>query len=346
MKERTFMSAGNDLLPRIYHLTSSRIRHKLLAWFEREGRSFPWRSVERALDRPAGEAIHDPYMILVSEVMLQQTQTSRVAEKLPLFLEKFPTTESLARASRGELLRAWQGMGYNRRALRLQEAAREVIERHGGEFPRTVAELAALPGVGRYTASAVACFAFGADVPVVDVNVIRVLSRLFYKCHTAGETMPARTIDRVAEAIVPAGDAYRWHQALMDLGATICTARRPACERCPLAADCLSAHPSEIELFGARHAAKSEPEIRGEPRRIWRGRIVELLRGARDGIRVAEIIDTLVPANLFGPIPRDERRALLKVTETLIAEGMVERSGAVREGDGLAESDRVRLPRE
>jgi A/G-specific adenine glycosylase len=340
------MSAGSDLLPRIFHLTSARVRHKLLAWFEREGRTFPWRSVERALDRPAGELIHDPYMILVSEVMLQQTQTARVVEKLPVFLEKFPTAEALARASRGALLRAWQGMGYNRRVLRLQEAAREVVERHGGRFPGTVEELAALPGVGRYTASAVACFAFGTDVPVVDVNVIRVLSRLFHKCHTSGEAMPAKSIDKLAGAIVPAGDAYRWHQGLMDLGATICTARRPACDRCPLVAECLSAHPSEIELFGAKHAAKKEPEIRGEPRRIWRGRIVELLRGARGGMRVAELIDTLVPADLFGGIARDDRRALVKVAETLLTERMIERTGAVRDGGaGLAETDRVRLPR-
>lgn len=339
------MKGNSGLLPYIFRLTAGRIRAGLLAWFEREGREFPWRSVERALDRPEGEAIHDPYMILVSEVMLQQTQTSRVAEKLPLFLEKFPTVRALASASRGDLLRAWQGMGYNRRALRLQEAAQAVLERHGGELPRTVEELAALPGVGSYTASAVACFAFGAHVPVVDVNVIRVLSRLFYKCHTSGQAMPMRTIGLVAEAIVPEGDAYRWHQGLMDLGATICTARRPSCDRCPLAADCLSAYPLELELFGARHAARPEPAIRGEPRRLWRGRFVELLRGERRGMRVGDLIDRLLPSELFESDERAERRQLLAVAEGLLAEGMIERTGAVREGGALAENDRVRLPR-
>lgn len=339
------MSGGSGILPHIFKRTAEGVRVKLLAWFEREGREFPWRSVERALDRPEGEAIHDPYMILVSEVMLQQTQTSRVADKLPLFLEQFPTIEALAAASRGDLLRAWQGMGYNRRALRLQEAARAVLERHGGRLPRTVKELAALPGVGSYTASAVACFAYGEHVAVVDVNVIRVLSRLFYKCHTAGESMPPKSIDRVAEAIVPEGDAYRWHQALMDLGATICTARRPACDRCPLVAECLSAYPLELELFGARHAAKPEPSLRGEPRRIWRGRMVEILRGERRGMRVGELIDRLIPAGLFDKDERKDRRELLAVAEALLNEGMIERSGAVREGGGLMENDRVRLPR-
>lgn len=331
-------------LPHTFTLYADRVRVRLLEWFEKEGRAFPWRSVERARNRAAGETIHDPYLILVSEVMLQQTQTSRVVEKLPQFLEKFPAVVALASASRGDLIRAWQGMGYNRRALRLQEAAQAVVERYGGEFPRTVDELASLPGVGRYTASAVACFAFGVDVAVIDVNVIRVLSRLFFKCHTPEQVAPERMVARVAEAIVPEGDSYRWHQGLMDFGATICTARRPACERCPLVAECLSAFPMEIQLFGERHAARKEPEIRGEPRRIWRGRIVEMLRRAHAPMRVATIIDTLVPLDLFGTLPSAERREMVKVMEGLLADGLIERPGVVREG-GLREGDDVTLPR-
>src|SRR5690606_31173317 len=123
---------------------------------------------------------------------------------------------------------------YNRRVLRLQETARAILERHGGVFPDDVTALESLPGIGPYTASAIACFAFGREVPVVDVNIIRVLSRIFFKCHTPEQLMPVRTVERVAGAIAPAGAYYPWHQALMDLGATICTARRPACGRCPV----------------------------------------------------------------------------------------------------------------
>ncbi|MEP7218711.1 MAG: A/G-specific adenine glycosylase [Bacteroidota bacterium] len=332
-----------DYLPLSYHLYNATVRGRLIAWFAVEGRSFPWRSIERARSRKGDEIIHDPYMILVSEMMLQQTQTARVVEKLPEFLSLFPTVESLASASRGDLIRAWRGMGYNRRALRLQEAAVEIVGRHGGIFPRTVAGLESLPGIGRYTASAVACFAFGADVPVVDVNIHRVYSRIFFKLVTAEMTMPAPTIERLAAAIVPSGDAYRWHQALMDFGATICTARRPVCARCPLSDICLSAFPRPIELFDARQGAKKEPELRGIPRRIWRGRIVEQLRGAREPMRISGMIDALGMPSLFEQFTSAERRELLEIFRRLMSEGFVVRGGVVREGE-LQEGDMVMLP--
>ncbi|MDB5034662.1 MAG: HhH-GPD family protein [Chlorobi bacterium] len=332
-----------DYLPLSYHLYYATVRERLPEWFAIEGRSFPWRSIERAMSRKGDEIIHDPYMILVSEVMLQQTQTARVVEKLPEFLALFPTVEALASASRGDLIRAWRGMGYNRRALRLQEAAVEIVRRHHGIFPRTVAGLESLPGIGRYTASAVACFAFGADVPVVDVNIHRVYSRMFFRLITAEMTMPAVTIERLATTIVPPGDAYRWHQALMDFGATICTARRPACSRCPLNDICLSAFPRPIELFDARQDAKKEPEIRGVPRRIWRGQIVERLRGSHEPIRVSEIIDSLGTPSLFDQFTIPERRDLLEIFRRLMAEGFIVRGGVVREGE-LQEGDMVMLP--
>jgi len=338
------LNPDQHYLPLSLRINGDAVRARLLAWFAREGRSFPWRSIERAMHRRADELIHDPYMILVSEVMLQQTQTARVVEKLPQFLERFPTVESLASASSGELIRAWQGMGYNRRALRLQEAAREIVHRHGGIFPRTFDELAALPGVGRYTASAVACFAFGLDLPVVDVNVVRVFSRLFYRLQSAGLLMPERTIDRLAEAIVPAGDSYRWHQALMDFGATICTARRPACERCPLTDLCLSAFPPQLELYGTGASdPTTEPGVRGVPRRIWRGRIVEMLRHAHQPMTLAEVIDRLFPADLFEEPRLGDRAAMLAIADGLLEDGLIARAGVVREG-GLTEHDRVTLP--
>jgi A/G-specific adenine glycosylase len=174
------------------------VQNALLAWYARNGRDLPWRRTR------------DPYAILVSEVMLQQTQAARVVPRYQDWLERWPTIESLAAASSADVIRAWQGLGYNRRAVNLHRAARVVAE---AGWPD---DLTALPGVGRYTADAVACFAFGAPVLPVDVNVRRVLER-------TGETFGADCA-----------------QALMDLGATVCLARVPRCGECPLAHACPS----------------------------------------------------------------------------------------------------------
>ena len=180
----------------------------LLAWFAEHARDLPWRRTR------------DPYAILVSEVMLQQTQVARVLERYPAWLERWPTPASLASAPAADVLRAWSGLGYNRRALNLQNAARRVVEL--GEFPREIAELERLPGVGPYTARAIACFAFGAQVTALDTNVRRVLERSL----GTSDVQP------------PAGRAWDWNQALFDLGAHVCLGRVPRCDRCPLAASC------------------------------------------------------------------------------------------------------------
>ena len=174
------------------------MRESLLAWFETNGRDLPWRSTR------------DPYAILVSEVMLQQTQVERVAPRFLAWLERWPTVERLAAAAAADVIREWQGLGYYRRALNLHRAAEQIAV---GGWPD---DLTQLPGVGRYTADAVACFAFGRDVVPVDTNVARVRER-------TGEAFDARCA-----------------QALMDLGATVCLARVPRCEVCPLAASCPS----------------------------------------------------------------------------------------------------------
>jgi A/G-specific adenine glycosylase len=189
-------------------LTRQELQRELLAWFSRNRRRLPWRETR------------DPYAILVSEIMLQQTQVSRVIERWTAWIERWPTVEALAAASTADVVRAWSGLGYNRRAINLQRAARVVAE--AGAFPRTLAGLRALPGVGPYTAGAIACFAFDAQVTTVDVNVRRVLTRAL----------------EVENAPPPPGRAWEWNQALFDLGATVCLARVPRCEICPLAAGC------------------------------------------------------------------------------------------------------------
>ncbi len=198
-------------------------RRGLLAWYRKNGRDLPWRRTR------------DPYAILVSEVMLQQTQVKRVLEYYPRFLARYPTAEELAEASAGAVREAWDGLGYYRRAENLHKAAREVAERHGGRFPETPAELVRLPGIGRYTAGAVASFAFGADAAILDTNAARVLSRVFGAGRRKRRT--AR-LWALAAATLPPGRAYPFNQGIMDLGATICTARRPVCPRCPVRRAC------------------------------------------------------------------------------------------------------------
>src|SRR3954453_4099783 len=197
------------------------LRGALLRWYDRERRDLPWRRTT------------DPYAILVSEVMLQQTQVARVVPRYQQWLERWPDAASLAAASRGEVLAAWVGLGYNRRALALHGAARAVA-RDG--WP---ADLRTLPGVGPYTAAAVASFAFGAQVAAVDTNAMRVAERL-------GRGTP--------EALVAPGRAAEWTQAAMELGATVCAARTPRCDACPVAAWCASAGRPVAKARAARRA--------------------------------------------------------------------------------------------
>jgi len=182
----------------------------VIAWYRENGSDLPWRRTR------------DPYAILVSEVMLQQTQVARVAPRYLAWLERWPTVEALAAASPAEVITEWAGMGYNRRAVMLHRCAKAVTEMGG--FPREPAELQRLPGVGPYTAAAIACFAFGAQVAAPDTNAKRVLERAFGDPNLAPRP----------------GQAYEWNQALFDLGREVCIARRPRCGLCPLAAECPS----------------------------------------------------------------------------------------------------------
>jgi A/G-specific adenine glycosylase len=210
--------------------------------------------------------------------MLQQTQVSRVKEKLPVFFKKFPTLKKLSQASKADVIRGWQGLGYNNRAVRLHEFAKTILINYDGRIPTDVPTLQQLPGIGPYTAHALACFAFRQRVPVVDVNIRRVLSRMFWRIKTPTDLKNERAIWQLAEEILP-NDAYAWHQALMDLGSTICHARKPLCAVCPVRTLCCSSHLHKTKIIN--HKSKivhREPSYLGIPRRFWRGKIVEALR--------------------------------------------------------------------
>jgi A/G-specific adenine glycosylase len=243
-------------------------RAAVLAWFDARGRTLSFR------------ASRDPYAILVSEVMAQQTQISRVVEAWARFLERFPTVDVLAGASPADVIRAWQGMGYNRRALNLQRAARMIVDVHGGRVPDDVATLECLPGVGPYTARAVASIAFGRTVGAVDTNVRRVLGRAL--AGSADGVPTASWTQAAADASVDPDRPADWTHAVMDIGATLCRPRAPLCEGCPLRTWC---------RFAAAGRPGPHPTTTTTPRRSaavpfdtttrWlRGRIVDQLRAA------------------------------------------------------------------
>jgi A/G-specific adenine glycosylase len=256
------------------------VHARLLEWYAAGARDLPWRRTR------------DPYAILVAEVMLQQTQVERVIPKWLAWLARFPTLADLAHASRADAIRAWQGLGYNLRAVRLHAIACQTVAEYGGELPRDLQRLMRLKGVGRYTAGAVACFAYEQPVAMVDTNVRRVLSRVF--------GWPPAAVERRADDVVPGSAAYAWNQALMDLGATLCRVKQPLCLVCPLVTECGGPRPPAVAL-------KAGAERFNGSRRFYRGRVIQLLRELPPG--------QSVPVRQLG-VRRD-------LVERLSAEGLV-----------------------
>ncbi len=217
---------------------TGKFRAALVAWFRREGRDYPWRRT------------HDPYAILVSEVMLQQTQIATVLGRgyYVRWLEQFPDVCTLAAATEQQILKAWEGLGYYSRARNLQRAAQMIVAEHGGKFPRTLEAIAALPGVGRYTAGAVLSFACNKPAPIVDGNVARVLARLFNLQEEVNTPSGQRTLWAWAEVLLYPKHPRDYNSALMELGQRICTPRQPSCDECPVRALCQSAGPGADAL--------------------------------------------------------------------------------------------------
>lgn len=203
-----------------------RFQQRLLKWYREHGRDLPWRKTS------------DPYHILVSEVMLQQTQVDRVIPKYHEFLERYPSFEDLAEAPVAEVKQTWYPLGYNIRPERLHGIARETVERYGGQLPNDAEELLSFKGIGRYTAGAIRSFAFNEDAPILDTNVMRVLYRVFVaEGHPKGQTA---ALWELSEILIPRGKGYNFNQALMDFGALVCTARAPYCLLCPMKSFCRS----------------------------------------------------------------------------------------------------------
>jgi A/G-specific adenine glycosylase len=272
-----------------------RVHSALLAWYREQSRDLPWRRTR------------DPYAILVAEVMLQQTQVDRVIPKWYAWLARFPRLVDLARASRGDAIRAWEGLGYNLRAVRLHAIATQCVAEFGGRLPDSVDGLLALKGIGRYTAGAVACFAYEQPVAMVDTNIRRVLSRVF--------GIDPAEVERIAQSALPDDDAYAWNQALMDVGASLCRVRNPLCLVCPLVTECAGPKP-----WPRRRAPQGE--FSGS-NRFHRGRILARLRELPPGASL--------------PIVEAGRPHLV---QALIRDGLVETDGNGRvrlpEGESAA----------
>lgn len=270
----------------------------VLDWYACHARDLPWR-------RPS----ESPWGVLVSEVMLQQTPVSRVLPAYMAWLGRWPTPGALAAEPAGEAVRQWGNLGYPRRALNLHSTARILTQRHGGEVPASREQLLALPGIGPYTAAAVASFAFGQRHVVLDTNVRRVLTRLL-----TGAGFPPRTLStaerRLAEALVPPEPrmAARWAVAVMELGALVCTTASPACTRCPVARSCswrLAGFPAAAYHRGGQRYEGTD--------RQCRGRLLAVLRHSRGAVAKTEL-------DLAWPDETQRERAL----DSLVADGLVE----------------------
>jgi len=285
----------------------------LNAWYAREARDLPWRAAEAT-----------PWAVLVSEFMLQQTQVERVLPRWTLWIERWPRPSALATEEPGEAVRAWDRLGYPRRALWLHRAATEIAERHGDRVPSDVDALLALTGIGPYTARAIAAFAYGERHPVVDTNTRRVIARLVHGRAAAGMPAP-RDLDDMA-ALLPEdpAEAAVFNAAAMELGAVVCTARAPRCGDCPLAAWCEwrgAGYPDNAPSKRPRQA-----RFEGSDRQV-RGRIMALLRAASEPVPRSRAL----AAGADGGV-RDPEQAE-RAYDTLIADGLVV------ESDG-----RARLP--
>lgn len=227
----------------------------LLRWYRRHRRELPWRQTR------------DPYAIWVAETMLQQTRSETVLRYYPRFLRRFPNVSTLAQAPESAVLAAWSGLGYYARARHLRLAARQIVARHGGELPGDPQALRSLPGIGRYTAGAVASIAFGIPTPVLDGNVARVFARHFKVRGPIRRPAVAATLWQIAEDLVDRSSPGDWNQALMELGARLCTPRAPACARCPLRPSCAAYHTGWV-------ARLPDPPSRRSPRRVRRACLV------------------------------------------------------------------------
>lgn len=273
----------------------------LLEWSQDSLRDLPWRQTR------------DPWAVLVSEIMLQQTQVSRVAPRYRDFLARFPTPAQCAAGTPADVIALWSGLGYNRRAVNLWRAAEAIADQHDGKVPDTLDELLALPGIGPYTARAVLAFAFEHDVAILDTNVGRLLARWF------GERLQPKPAQALADSLVPADHGWLWNQTLLDFAVAICDKRNPHCSDCPIFDHCSWQGSGPDPAHGSAGVSTPQSKFEGSRRQV-RGRIVDLLR---DGPKA---LDDLLAATQQHP-NQNPGHDVEKIIDKLIADGLAERQG-------------------
>lgn len=274
------------------------IQESILKWYAHHKRNLPWRTTK------------EPYHIVVSELMLQQTQVDRVIPKYFSFLKKFPTIKKLAQASAAKVIDEWAGLGYNRRALYMHKFAQDVVRDFCGKIPEDREQLMKLPGIGPYTSQAIRCFGFHKDVPVVDINIKRIYSRFFFK----GEGTE-NELQNIAREMVPIGKGVEWNNALMDFGSLVCE-DKPKCDSCPLTSYCSAFNAGVPEKYVK---PKTQSRFIGS-NRYYRSLVIKELRKAENFSAPLQKIQKLKPADKsdkwFG-----------KILTTLLKDGLIVRKG-------------------
>ncbi len=278
-----------------------RLQETLLTWWAEHGRDLPWRRSR------------DPWAVLVSELMLQQTQVARVEERYARFLQRFPTPAACAAAALSDVVDEWAGLGYNRRAVYLHRTAKRCMDEHGGRLPDDLEALLALPGIGPYTARAVLVFAHERDIGLVDTNAGRFVARA-----VAGEPLKPAAAQRLADATVPEGWGWTWGQAVFDLGASICRKRAPRCDVCPIRAHCTWAaagFPDPDPIEGSAGISAAQSRFDGSDRQ-GRGRLV-------DAMRSGPVLEADLAATMGWPTDPDRAA---RVAASLVHDGLAVRS--------------------
>jgi A/G-specific adenine glycosylase len=320
------------------------VRNALIAWYEENARDLPWRRTR------------DPWRILVSEVMLQQIQVKRAVPFYEAFLARFPTARALSEAPVSEAIKAWGNLGRYRRVVSLHRTARILLEEFDGQVPSDPEVLVKLPGIGPYTAGAVACFAFERDAHFVDTNARRVLHRLFFGVDVPRPAVSEGELLRLAEAMVPRGRGWKWGQAVIEFGALRCTARKPLCESCPLSDLCVAKPMIRATLATLPRAEKAAHRYEGS-NRYYRGRALAVLREAPEGgVTLRELGEGLREGFgegdllwLLGVVGSLEKDGLAVVSSAgkrpqAVAEERAAYDGADRREDPPCATTRVSLP--